>query len=162
MKQIELTPTFSLSQIVYGVWRWDENKQSLKDISHILDICLSLSIDSFDHADLYNDYGNEFFFGKLLKGNNALRSQIELEKSERDRNFQNMITLVGSGTSIAAYLDLKGEKCQPILKGISVPESVAISSCKDFWIGSVIVPIGFLIILGSIGFAMKKILQKIN
>ncbi len=78
MKQIELTPKFSLSQIVYGVWRWDENKQSLKDISHILDTCLSLGIDSFDHADLYNDYGNELFFGKLLKGNNALRSQIKL------------------------------------------------------------------------------------
>ena len=78
MKQIELTPKFSLSQIVYGVWRWDENKQSLKDISHILDTCLSLGIDSFDHADLYNDYGNELFFGKLLNGNNALRSQIKL------------------------------------------------------------------------------------
>jgi hypothetical protein len=30
MKQIELTPKFSLSQIVYGVWRWDENKQLIR------------------------------------------------------------------------------------------------------------------------------------
>ncbi len=78
MKKIALTPIFSLSEIVYGVWRWDENKQTLKDISHILDTCLSLGIDSFDHADIYNDYSNEFFFGKLLKGNSTLRSQIKL------------------------------------------------------------------------------------
>jgi predicted oxidoreductase len=78
MKQIDLSPTFTLSEIVYGVWRWDENKQTLKDISHLLNTCLSMGIDSFDHADIYNDYSNELFFGKLLKGNSTLRSQIKI------------------------------------------------------------------------------------
>lgn len=78
MKQIELLPTFSLSQLVYGVWRWDEKTQSEKDISTLLDTCLSLGIDSFDHADIYNDYANEAFFGKLLKDNPSKRHQIKI------------------------------------------------------------------------------------
>jgi hypothetical protein len=112
---------------------------------------------------------------KLLETNlNAIRSRIELEKSERDRNFQNIVTIVGSGTAIAAYLDFKGEKCQAIFKSSKKAETTksTINSqnqaqdypdfCNNFWIGSFLVPISFLIILGSIGFALKKIMQKIN
>ncbi|MFM7575637.1 MAG: hypothetical protein ACKO5Q_01650 [Microcystaceae cyanobacterium] len=100
---------------------------------------------------------------QLLESNiSALRSQIELEKSERDRNFQNIITVVGSGTAIAAYLDFKAEKCQPILKGIGVPESLAISSCKNFWVGSIFVPVLFLLMLGGCGLAIRKLIQKFN
>ena len=78
MKQIELLPTFSLSQLVYGVWRWDEKTQSEKEISKLFDSCLSLGIDSFDHADIYNDYANEAFFGRLLKENPSKRHQIKI------------------------------------------------------------------------------------
>jgi len=112
---------------------------------------------------------------KLLETNlNAIRSRIELEKSERDRNFQNIVTIVGSGTAIAAYLDFKGEKCQAIFKSSKKAEATksTINSqnqaqdypdfCNNFWIGSFLVPISFLIILGSIGFALKKTIQKIN
>ena len=112
---------------------------------------------------------------QLLESNiNALRSQIELEKSERDRNFQNIITVVGSGTAIAAYLDFKGEKCQAIFKSSKKAEATksTINSqnqaqdypdfCNNFWIGSFLIPISFLIILGLIGFALKKTIQKIN
>ena len=35
MKQIELLPTFSLSQLVYGVWRLDEKTQSEKEMSKL-------------------------------------------------------------------------------------------------------------------------------
>jgi hypothetical protein len=112
---------------------------------------------------------------KLLETNlNAIRSRIELEKSERDRNFQNIVTIVGSGTAIAAYLDFKGEKCQAIFKSSKKAEATksTINSqnqaqdfpdfCNNFWIGSFLVPISFLIILGSIGFTLKKIIQKFN
>lgn len=78
MKQIELLPTFSLSQLVYGVWRWDEKTQSEKDISTLIDTCFSLGIDSFDHSDIYNDYANEAFFGKFLKENPSKRHQIKI------------------------------------------------------------------------------------
>ena len=112
---------------------------------------------------------------KLLETNlNAIRSRIELEKSERDRNFQNLVTVVGSGTAIAAYLDFKGEKCQAIFKSSKKAEATKsmIKSqnqaqdypdfCNNFWIGSFLIPISFLIILGSIGFALKKIIQTIH
>jgi predicted oxidoreductase len=78
MKQIELLPTFSLSQLVYGVWRLDEKTQSEKEMSKLFDTCLSLGIDSFDHADIYNDYANEAFFGRLLKENPSKRQQIKI------------------------------------------------------------------------------------
>lgn len=78
MKQCRLIPDFSLSQVVYGVWRWDEKVQSERDVTHIVDTCLSEGIDSFDHADIYNDYGNEAFFGKLLKTNPSLRHQMKI------------------------------------------------------------------------------------
>lgn len=112
---------------------------------------------------------------KLLETNlNAIRSRIELEKSERDRNFQNIVTIVGSGTAIATFIDFKGEKCQAIFKsskkaevtkstiGFQNTSQAYPDFCNNFWIGSFLVPISFLIILGSIGFALKKIIQKIN
>jgi hypothetical protein len=43
---------------------------------------------------------------KLLETNiSALRSQIEIEKSERDLNFQNLVTLIGAGTAISTLFD---------------------------------------------------------
>ncbi|MFM8294068.1 MAG: hypothetical protein ACKN9E_05915 [Microcystaceae cyanobacterium] len=109
---------------------------------------------------------------QLLESNiNALRSQIELEKSERDRNFQNMITLVGSGTAIAAYIDLEGNKCQAIIKSFKKTESKINSKntsqttpdfCNNLLISGFLFPISFLIILGLIGLALKRIIQKFN
>jgi hypothetical protein len=112
---------------------------------------------------------------KLLETNlNAIRSRIELEKSERDRNFQNIITIVGSGTAIATFIDFKGEKCQAIFKQQNKLTSIKSVSgsqnspknypdfCNNFWIGSFLIPIVFLIILGAIGLALKKIIQKFN
>ncbi len=78
MKQISLQSNFSLSQIVYGVWRWDNKKQSESDVQQIIEACLEFGIDSFDHADIYNDYRNEAFFGKVLKQNPSLRSQLKI------------------------------------------------------------------------------------
>lgn len=69
-------PTFS--QIIYGVWRWDENRQSLFDARLLVDTALEAGIDTFDHADIYNDYGNEVFFGKLLTEDPSLRDRIQI------------------------------------------------------------------------------------
>ena len=74
MKQVTLHNNFSLSQIVYGVWRWHEH-QSTDDVQKILETCLAAGIDSFDHADIYNDYSNEQYFGKLLQLQPSLRKQ---------------------------------------------------------------------------------------
>lgn len=85
---------------------------------------------------------------KLLETNiSALRSQIEIEKSERDLNFQTLVTIVGGGTAIATLFDYEGKKCKAIF---SVPkESKVTHICDNFWFGSVATPIGFLLILGG-------------
>lgn len=75
MNQIALNNQLSLSQIVYGVWRWDEKTQSEKEIQHIIETCLELGIDTFDHADIYNDYSNEAFFGKLFQSGQTTLSR---------------------------------------------------------------------------------------
>lgn len=78
MKQINLTDNFSLSQIVYGIWRWDEKTQTESEAQEVVEACLELGIDSFDHADIYNDYNNEAFFGKVMKQNPSLRSKLKI------------------------------------------------------------------------------------
>lgn len=85
---------------------------------------------------------------KLLETNiSALRSQIEIEKSERDLNFQNLVTLVGAGTAITALLDYDGKKCKAIF---GVPKEPKVTHiCDNFWFGSVATPIGSLLILGG-------------
>ncbi len=94
---------------------------------------------------------------KLLETNiNALRSQIELEKSERDRNFQNLVTIVGTGTAVATFIDFTGEKCKKILKDTPFKDNMPF--CDNFWIGNVLVPFTFLILLGLIAWILKKLL----
>ena len=98
---------------------------------------------------------------KLLETNiSALRSQIEIERSERDLNFQNLVTLVGAGTAITALFDYEGKKCKAIF---SVPkESKVHHFCDDFWIGSVVIPVALLIGLGGITLFVKWLYVKIN
>ncbi|NBU70011.1 MAG: oxidoreductase [Bacteroidetes bacterium] len=78
MKKITLNPEFSLSQLTYGVWRWNDQELSADARRELVETCLELGIDSFDHADLYNDYRNEALFGQLLKGNSSLRQDIKI------------------------------------------------------------------------------------
>jgi len=79
MQQIQLHPKGPhFSRIIYGVWRWDENQQSLHDARLLVDTALEAGIDTFDHADIYNDYNNEIFFGKLLAEDTGLRDRIKI------------------------------------------------------------------------------------
>jgi hypothetical protein len=88
---------------------------------------------------------------QLLETNiNALRSQIELEKSERDRNFQNLVTLVGAGTAVTALFDYKGEKCKAIFH-----QKTDNSLCNDFFVGGVAIPMASLILLGGTALLLK-------
>jgi predicted oxidoreductase len=77
MKQIAISPDLSLSNISYGVWRWSE-EQTARALQELVECCLEVGIDTFDHADLYNDYRNEAFFGALLKNDPRLRSSIKI------------------------------------------------------------------------------------
>jgi hypothetical protein len=68
--------------------------------------------------------------------------------------------LVGAGTAIASFFDYKGEKCRAIL-GHNRKLEVA-DNCDDFWYGSVVVPIGFLISIGLITLLLKWLYLKIK
>ena len=98
---------------------------------------------------------------QLLETNiNAIRSQIELEKSERDRNFQNLFTLIGAGTAVSALLDYDGKKCKAIF---NVPKAAQDSHwCNNFWVGSVGIPLASLILLGGTVLLLKWLYLKIT
>lgn len=79
--QIEFTKNnFSISRLVYGIWRLHEDKEgtSQERILQKIEVCLSLGIDTFDHADIYGDFENEALFGKTLAKLPTLKSKIKI------------------------------------------------------------------------------------
>ncbi|TGL71091.1 aldo/keto reductase [Leptospira kmetyi] len=70
----------TLSRLVYGCWRMHEDPQgnSPERILAKITTCLELGIDSFDHADIYGDYGNEERFGLALKLKPNLKDEIKI------------------------------------------------------------------------------------
>ena len=77
--RIELVPHgLVLSRIVAGMWRMTEWKMSANERLTFIQQCLALGVSSFDHADIYGDYGVEELFGAALAQQAGLRHQIEL------------------------------------------------------------------------------------
>jgi predicted oxidoreductase len=67
-----------LSRIVAGMWRMGEWGMSPQQRVAFIEQVLALGITSFDHADIYGDYGVEALFGEALRLQPALRSKMEL------------------------------------------------------------------------------------
>lgn len=63
-----------LSRIVAGAWRWNAEA----DVHRLVSASLEAGITSFDHADIYGDYGNEKIFGDVLRKNPGLRKNMQL------------------------------------------------------------------------------------
>ena len=59
----------------WGVW--GENFTT-KQYETIIDQCLSIGLNIFDHADIYGHYTTEADFGQALKNNSSLRQQMKL------------------------------------------------------------------------------------
>ena len=59
----------------WGVW--GENFTT-SQYEQKINQCLEIGLDIFDHADIYGHYTTEADFGKALKGNTSLRSQIKI------------------------------------------------------------------------------------
>lgn len=59
----------------WGVW--GENFTT-KQYETIIDQCLSIGLNVFDHADIYGHYTTEAEFGQVLKGNSSLRCKLQL------------------------------------------------------------------------------------
>ncbi|MEA1672993.1 aldo/keto reductase [Nitrospirillum sp. BR 11163] len=69
-----------LSPLVWGAWRSREGEETgtPAKLARFLDGCLELGISSFDHADIYGDYGAEALFGQALKEWGGKRSALQL------------------------------------------------------------------------------------
>jgi predicted oxidoreductase len=68
----------SLSAIVAGVWRIGSWQLDLAARARWIEDRVALGVTSFDHADIYGDYGAESLFGEALATMPALREKIQL------------------------------------------------------------------------------------
>lgn len=70
----------SLSGLVYGCWRlhMDPEGDSPQRILEKIEVSLESGIHSFDHADIYGEYGNEEKFGKALALKPGLKDKITI------------------------------------------------------------------------------------
>ncbi|MFZ3289120.1 MAG: aldo/keto reductase [Telluria sp.] len=67
-----------LSRIVAGMWRMKQWGMTAEQRVAFIEQCVALGVTSFDHADVYGDYGVEGLFGQALRLKPSLRDQIEL------------------------------------------------------------------------------------
>ena len=97
MERIDLSSSLNISRIIYGMWRLhDDDNQSLNYLNKKINLCLDQGITTFDQAAVYGGYSSEALFGKAIKSNSSLRSQIEIiskcgivNPSERYSNASN-------------------------------------------------------------------------
>jgi len=67
-----------VSPAIYGFYRWNEQDISLSKMEGIVDLCLELGINTFDHADIYGGYQCEEMFGEIIRGIIIKREDIVL------------------------------------------------------------------------------------
>ena len=68
---------FELSTYISGMWRLPLNTTE-SDMTAFVETCIELGVTTFDHADIYGDYGAEAVFGQTLKAHPHLRDQMEI------------------------------------------------------------------------------------
>jgi len=79
MQRATLTPDFSLSRVVYGMWRLgDDDDTSPAHVQAKIEACLEQGITSFDQADIYGGYTAEAIFGNALRAAPHLRDRMEI------------------------------------------------------------------------------------
>lgn len=67
-----------LSRIVAGMWRMNDWGMPVAQRVAFIEQCIELGVTSFDHADIYGNYGVEAVFGEALRARPSLRERIEL------------------------------------------------------------------------------------
>lgn len=68
-----------VSPAIYGFYRWNEvTGDAAQTMEKIVNLCLELGINTFDHADMYGDYQCEELFGKLISSKAFKREDIVL------------------------------------------------------------------------------------
>ena len=68
-----------VSPAVYGFWRWmDTSASGANTLERIVNLCLELGINTFDHADVYGGYQCEELFGNVMKKKSFRREDVVL------------------------------------------------------------------------------------
>ncbi|TQK05662.1 aldo/keto reductase family oxidoreductase [Herbaspirillum sp. SJZ107] len=67
-----------LSRVVTGMWRMVEWNMTVEQRVAFIEQCLALGVTSFDHADIYGNYGVESLFGEALRAQPSLRARMQL------------------------------------------------------------------------------------
>lgn len=68
-----------VSPAIYGFWRWEDTSAAgANAMERIVNYCLDLGINTFDHADRYGGYQCEELFGNVLKQKSFKREDIVL------------------------------------------------------------------------------------
>ncbi|KIC92753.1 aldo/keto reductase [Flavihumibacter solisilvae] len=68
-----------VSPAIYGFWRWDDSSAAAEnEMEKIINLCLELGINTFDHADKYAGFLGEEIFGKVMEKKSFKREDIVL------------------------------------------------------------------------------------
>lgn len=67
-----------VSPAVYGFYRWDQVESISSTMERIVNLCLELGINTFDHGDSYGSYHCEEIFGNLLHKKTIKRDDVVL------------------------------------------------------------------------------------
>jgi len=67
-----------VSPAVYGFYRWNKIENISTTMERIVNLCLELGINTFDHGDSYGSYHCEEVFGNLLNKNVFKREDVIL------------------------------------------------------------------------------------
>ena len=67
-----------LSVLSAGMWRLHEWNFSNSDLIRFIEECIDAGVTTFDHADIYGNYGNEALFGLALKEKPELIDKIQI------------------------------------------------------------------------------------
>lgn len=78
MHASSLPSRLELSPIVAGLWRLGDWNLDVPQRVRWIEQALELGISSFDHADIYGDYGAERLFGEALAAAPSLRGRMQL------------------------------------------------------------------------------------
>ena len=79
MKKVYLSDSGpKVSEAIYGFWRWENLEQTPAKMEQIINLCLELGINTFDHADIYGDFTIEEHFGKIINNKSFKREDTVL------------------------------------------------------------------------------------
>ncbi len=68
-----------VSPAIYGFWRWStEVDNTTATMEKIVNLCLELGVNTFDHADVYGSWKSEEVFGKVMAQKSFKREDIVL------------------------------------------------------------------------------------